>query len=116
MLSGVIIKVMGVYALMRIIFNVIGMTPEISIALVVLGAISIIVGGILAVGQFDMKRLMAYSSISQVGYILLGFGLANPLGVMGALFHVFNHAFMKSLLLSILGICIYDLTALKGTK
>ncbi|MFA6431892.1 MAG: proton-conducting transporter membrane subunit [Candidatus Margulisiibacteriota bacterium] len=98
MLSGVIIKVMGIYALMRIIFNVIGMTPEISTAMLGLGVVSILVGGILAVGQFDMKRLMAYSSISQIGYILLGFGLANPLGVMGALFHIFNHAFMKSLL------------------
>jgi multicomponent Na+:H+ antiporter subunit D len=45
-----------------------------------------------------MKRLMAYSSISQVGYIILGLSLGTPLGILGGLFHLFNHAFMKGLL------------------
>jgi len=64
----------------------------------VLGTISIIIGVILAVGQWDMKRLLAYHSISQIGYILLGIGIATPLGILGAVFHLFNHALFKSLL------------------
>ncbi|HVN67783.1 MAG TPA: proton-conducting transporter membrane subunit [Candidatus Sulfotelmatobacter sp.] len=97
-LSGVIIKALGVYALARVLFNVIGLTPHLAFLLTTLGLISIIFGGLLAVGQWDMKRLMAYSSISQIGYIFLGLGLATPLGILGALFHLFNHALMKSLL------------------
>jgi multicomponent Na+:H+ antiporter subunit D len=63
-----------------------------------LAAISIVLAGILSIGQKDIKRLMAYSSISQIGYIFLGLGLCVPIGIFGAIFHLFNHAFMKSLL------------------
>jgi multicomponent Na+:H+ antiporter subunit D len=63
-----------------------------------LGTISILAGVLLALGQWDYKRLLAYHSISQVGYIILGLGLASPLGIMGGLFHLFNHAIFKSLL------------------
>ena len=52
----------------------------------------------LAFGQWDFKRLLAYHSISQIGYVVLGIGLASPLGVFGGLFHLFNHAAFKSLL------------------
>jgi multicomponent Na+:H+ antiporter subunit D len=45
-----------------------------------------------------MKRMLAYSSISQVGYIVLGFGCGTPLGIAGAVFHLFNHSIFKSLL------------------
>jgi multicomponent Na+:H+ antiporter subunit D len=97
-LSGVIIKTLGIYALARILFNVLGMTPELSLVLTGLGVLSIIVAGLFAVGQSDMKRLMAYSSISQIGYITVGLALATPLALLGALFHLFNHALMKALL------------------
>jgi multicomponent Na+:H+ antiporter subunit D len=53
---------------------------------------------LLSLGQWDIKRIMAYSTISQIGYIFIGFGLATPFGFMAALFHLFNHAFMKALL------------------
>lgn len=98
MLSGVFIKTLGVYALARILFNVLGMTPAVSRVLMALGALSMAAGVVLALGQWDMKRLLAYSTISQVGYIVLGLGLGTPLGVMGALFHLVNHAVFKSLL------------------
>jgi multicomponent Na+:H+ antiporter subunit D len=98
MLSGVLIKALGIYALIRVFFNVLG-APEIFMqSFMVLGAVSIIIGVFLAIAQWDMKRLLAYHSISQVGYILLGLGLATPLGVIGAVFHLFNHAVFKSLL------------------
>jgi len=98
MLSGVIIKALGVYALLRIIYNVLGISPQLISILTTLGAVSLLVGGLLSLVQWDLKRLMAYSSISQIGYIILGIGLATPLGVMGGLFHLLNHAFMKALL------------------
>lgn len=98
MLSGVLIKVLGVYVLIRIYFNVFGAPVEFLNAFLFIGAISIILGGFLAINQWDMKRLLAYSSISQIGYILLGLGLGTTLGILGALFHLFNHAIFKGLL------------------
>ena len=100
MLSGVLIKGIGVYALLRIFFNVlgIGQTESILHILLVLGSISMIAGAFLALGQIDIKRMLAYSSISQIGYIILAFGLGTPLGFLGGLFHLFNHATFKSLL------------------
>ncbi len=98
MLSGVLIKALGVYALIRIFYNVLGMTPQHSYILMALGGIAIIAGGLLALGQEDFKRLLAYSSISQVGYIILGVALATPLGILAGLFHLFNHATFKGLL------------------
>jgi multicomponent Na+:H+ antiporter subunit D len=98
MLSGVLIKTLGIYALVRIFFSVIGAGPELLTVLMVLGALSMVVGVLLAVGQWDFKRLLAYHSISQVGYVILGFGLGTPLGILGGLFHLFNHSLFKSLL------------------
>jgi len=97
-LSGLLIKVSGVYALTRIFFNVFGLTPALSEVLMWTGMVSIIVAAMLAVGQPDMKRMLAYSSISQVGYVVLGIGLGTPLGIAGGLFHLFNHAVAKGLL------------------
>jgi multicomponent Na+:H+ antiporter subunit D len=98
MLSGLLIKVSGVYALVRIFFNVFGLSPALSQVLMYAGVISMVVGAVLALGQNDFKRMLAYSSISQVGYIVLGIGLGTPLGVLGGLFHLFNHAVAKGLL------------------
>lgn len=98
MLSGVLIKALGIYVMIRIFYNVFN-APEIFMQIfLVLGTISIIIGVFLAIGQWDMKRLLAYHSISQIGYILLGMGIATPLGILGAVFHLFNHAIFKSLL------------------
>ncbi|HOW85975.1 MAG TPA: NADH-quinone oxidoreductase subunit M [Candidatus Aminicenantes bacterium] len=97
-LSGLLIKVSGVYALTRIFINVFGLTPALSAVLMALGAVSIVVAALLALGQKDMKRMLAYSSISQVGYIVLGLGIGTPLGIAGGLFHLFNHALAKGLL------------------
>lgn len=98
MLSGLVIKTTGAYALIRIIFNVIGFNNVISNVLMYMGIVSIIVGILLALAQWDFKRLLAYSSVSQVGYIILGFGLGTPLGILGGLLHLINHSVFKSLL------------------
>ncbi len=98
MLSGVLIKSVGIYALSRILHHVIGPTPMVSSILLVLGTLSMVVGVLLAFGQRDMKRLLAYSSISQVGYVVLAIGLGTPLGILGGVFHLLNHAVGKALL------------------
>ena len=98
MLSGVLIKTLGVYVLIRIFYNILGAPGVFITAFLVMGTASIILGVLLALGQSDFKRLLAYSSISQVGYILLGMGLNTTLGMVGAVFHIINHALFKSLL------------------
>ncbi len=98
MLSGVLIKALGIYAIMRVFFNVYGMTIQLSWVFMILGIISMVGGGVLALRQTDFKRLLAYSSISQMGYILIGLGCGNYWGLLGALFHLFNHATFKGLL------------------
>ena len=110
MLSGVLIKAIGVYALTRVIFNVFGVSVSVGWLLLVLGLLSMVAGAFLAIGQWDFKRLLAYSSISQVGYVVLGIGLGAliiargdnlkwaSLAIFGGLFHLANHAVYKSLL------------------
>jgi len=100
MLSGVVIKTAGIYVLARLIFNVfsVQLVPDLLPILRILGVVSMVVGVLLAIGQWDMKRLFAYHSISQIGYVALGLGLGTPLGITGALFHMLNHSVFKSLL------------------
>jgi len=107
MLSGVLIKAIGVYAIARFMFNVIGPNAMVSSILMFLGALSMVVGVFLAVGQSDFKRMLAYHSISQMGYVTIGLGLGlNPnvspviaaMGLFGGLYHLVNHAVFKSLL------------------
>jgi multicomponent Na+:H+ antiporter subunit D len=107
MLSGVLIKALGVYAIMRIMFHVIGRNELVASIMMFLGALSMVVAGLLAIGQGDFKRMLAYSSISQMGYVLIGLGLAlkpnvatavAALALIGAIFHLVNHAVFKSLL------------------
>lgn len=98
MLSSVLIKTLGIYTLARMFFTVLNAGNGYLAVFMFLGAVSIVIGGILALSQMDFKRLLAYSSISQIGYIILGLGLGTPLGVFGGLFHLFNHSIFKSLL------------------
>jgi len=109
MLSGVLIKVLGIYALIRLIFNIIGISNILISLLIFLGALSMLVGVILALSQWDFKRLLAYHSISQIGYVILGIGLGTPLGILGGLFHLFNHSVFKSLLFLNSGAVVYEL-------
>ncbi|MFA5032919.1 MAG: proton-conducting transporter membrane subunit [bacterium] len=98
MLSGVLIKVLGIYALTRVLYSVLGITFVIQNVLLTLGAISMVAGALLALPQIDFKRMLAYSSISQVGYIILGIASGNFIGITGGLFHLVNHGVFKSLL------------------
>lgn len=110
MLAGVVGKSIGIYALCRIFFNVLGLGQMKSILyiLMVLGIISMVAGAFLALVQKDFKRLLSYSSISQIGYIIFAFGLGTPLGFLGGLFHLLNHSIFKSLLFLNSGAIVYS--------
>ncbi|MBE0675381.1 MAG: NADH/ubiquinone/plastoquinone (complex I) [Bacteroidales bacterium] len=110
MLSGVLIKAIGVYAILRLFFTMFVITIEVSYVITAIGALSMVVGVLLAIGQWDMKRLLAYHSISQMGYVMTAAGIAMmivagggdvkiaALALAGGLFHMFNHAVFKGLL------------------
>lgn len=98
MSSGVLIKSLGIYTMIRIFFNIFGITPEVSNIFITLAVLSMLVGSLMAFGQSNIKRFFGCSSISQIGYIFLGIGIGTPLAITGSLFHLFNHSAAKSLL------------------
>ena len=98
LLAGIVTKVSGIYALVRLVQDVVAPDVGLSTVLLVAGSASIIVGAVAAIGQSDLKRMLAYSSISQVGYIVLALGAGTEFGIVAATFHLFNHAIFKSLL------------------
>jgi proton-translocating NADH-quinone oxidoreductase chain N len=95
-MAGIVTKASGIFALLRIASSTLnGATPGREILLVV-GAITLVVGAFLALTQRNMKRMLAYSSVSQMGYIVLALGGDLRLGIVAAGFHFFNHAISKS--------------------
>jgi len=102
----------GAYVLIRIVFTV--FKPSFSIELIPatailswVGAIAILFGCILALGQTDLKRMLAYVLIAEVGYIALGVGLANKAGLTGAILHILNDALMMACLFLVVGAILY---------
>lgn len=96
------------YVLIRMLFFVYGadlVSREIPVSTVLawLSAAGIIYGSVLAIAQTELKRMLAYSSVAQVGYIGLGISMANPLGFIGAVLHILNHAVMKGCLFLVAG-------------
>jgi multicomponent Na+:H+ antiporter subunit D len=110
LLSGIMLKT-GAYGLIRMVYNVYG--PDLIAQagwdkiLLVLAGITIFLGSAVAIAQTDIKRRLAYSSIGQMGYVLLGLSLLNVNGLTGTIFHIFSHALMKSTLFLCAGAMIY---------
>jgi multicomponent Na+:H+ antiporter subunit D len=96
LLGGIVTKTTGVYILIRLLQYSIGIDGAISSTLLLAGTLSIVVGALVALVQSDFKRMLAYSSISQVGYIIVSLATGSTLGLAGAIFHAFNHAIFKS--------------------
>ncbi|MCH5375286.1 MAG: hydrogenase, partial [Planctomycetes bacterium] len=107
-MSGVFIK-MGVYGLVRVATWYPDVPLSWGLGVLALGAVSAVLGVVFAIAQHDIKRLLAYHSIENIGIIVMGLGLAlvgravnQPvwmlLGICGAMLHVWNHALFKSLL------------------
>lgn len=92
------------YAMARTILYVLRpFDLPVTTALAWTGGVAIIAGGIMAARQSDVRRLLAYSSVSQLGYVAVGLGLANPAALAGAYLHILNHAVMKALLFVAVG-------------
>lgn len=110
MLSGVLIKAAGIYVIIRLFFNMFIISEEIAILITTLGTLSMVIGVFLAIGQWDLKRLLAYHSISQMGYVVVSVGIGMilmarnmrqevaALAIYGGIFHLINHAVFKGLL------------------
>jgi NADH-quinone oxidoreductase subunit M len=105
----------GGYAIVRVVYimfpTILG---DLSIYLIVLALVTMIYGGLMSLAQDDFKRMLAYSSISQMGYLLLGIASLNSLGVSGAMLHYATHAIGKAILFSVAGVIIVQLHGLRS--
>lgn len=119
LLSGVMIKT-GAYAIIRMTLTLFpSELVKVAYALSVLAVATMLWGGLMAFAQTDIKRMLAYSSVSQVGYILFGIMSLTVLGLSGGLFNIITHGVAKSLLFMSAGAIIYstgirDITKLGG--
>src|SRR5215813_5861396 len=114
-LAGVLLK-MGTYGILRINF---GILPAATLApwlgghsvafwlLAAIGTLNIVYGAICAMAQADLKKLVAYSSISHMGYVMLGMAAFTPQGINGAVLQMFNHGTITAMLFLLVGV-IYD--------
>jgi multicomponent Na+:H+ antiporter subunit D len=101
----------AVYVMLRILFTVtpqgFALTTPAEELFIIAGIAGILVASLHAIYQKDVKRLLAYSSVAQIGYMALGIGFASAAGVMATLIHLFNHALMKGALFMAIGAIIY---------
>jgi multicomponent Na+:H+ antiporter subunit D len=108
LISGVFTKT-GVYGIIRVsyfLFRSMGL-PAMQTGLVLIGCLSMFVCVTMALNQHDFKRLLAFHSISQIGYILTSLGLCTALGIAGGLYHAINHTLFKGLLFLTAGAVLY---------
>ena len=91
-------KLLGIYLLARIAVDIFVMNKAMSTLLLIVGAVTIIAAVMMALIQHDLKRLLSYHAVSQVGYMVLGIGTGNPIGIAGGIFHMLNHAIYKGCL------------------
>ncbi|MFH1836878.1 MAG: proton-conducting transporter membrane subunit [Candidatus Omnitrophota bacterium] len=91
-------KLLGIYLLARISLDIFQMSPAMNTVLMTVGSITIVAAVMMALIQHDMKRLLGYHAVSQVGYMVVGIGTGTLIGIAGGLFHMLNHAIYKSCL------------------
>jgi NADH-quinone oxidoreductase subunit M len=105
----------GGYALVRVVYILFPNTfGGLSVYLMFWAILTMIYGGLMALAQDDFKRMLAYSSISQMGYLLLGIASLNSLGISGAMLHYATHAIGKAILFSVAGVLIVQLHGLRS--
>ena len=102
----------AIYLLIRFFYSVFGAglvfkTLPVSEILLILSVAAMFGASIVAIFQEDIKRMLAYSSVAQIGYITLGIALANSNGLSGGIVHIFNHAIMKAAFFLVLGAVFY---------
>jgi len=107
LLSGVVIEA-GVYALCRLCFTAfLPVQAQWLSIMMVLSVVTMVVGNIMPLLQGDVKRLLAYSSIGHMGYMLAGLSIGTQLALTGTFLHIFNHALMKGAAFLCVGAIIY---------
>ena len=106
LIAGCMSKVPA-YAMLRFFFFMFGMQNSIMSGLMdvigIMGICGILIGSVMALAQYDFRRMLAYSSVAQLGYIAVGMAMGNMYGFIGAVLHLINHAFMKSCLFLVIG-------------
>jgi formate hydrogenlyase subunit 3/multisubunit Na+/H+ antiporter MnhD subunit len=97
-IPGALEKLLGIYLLVRIAldFYKLEINSPFCITMMVIGAATIVLAVFMALIQKDLKRLLSYHAVSQVGYMILGIGTAVPLGIIGGIFHMINNVIYKS--------------------
>ncbi|MBV1709289.1 MAG: hypothetical protein KMY54_05475, partial [Erysipelothrix sp.] len=110
LLSSLVVKIY-VFAVYKLLFDVLGRDIVIALGIPtvisVFAAAGMLFGSIFAIGQKDIKRMLAYSSVAQIGYIFLGLSLMTEAGLAAGLFHVVSHGLMKTALFLSAGSIIY---------
>lgn len=110
LLSSLVVKIY-VFAVYKLLFDVLGRDIVVSLGIptviTVFAAAGMLFGSIFAIGQKDIKRMLAYSSVAQIGYIFLGLSLMTEAGLAAGLFHVVSHGLMKTALFLSAGSIIY---------
>lgn len=100
-LSGLVVKVY-IIMFVKFIFRIFPIafieTVPIQASLLVMSTLGILMGSVLAIRQTDIKKMLAYSTVAQIGYIFLGLGVLSPNAITGSLLHILNHAVMKAML------------------
>ncbi len=119
-LSATATKV-AIYLLIRFYFSIFGVSIEIRALpiaeiIIALSLAAMFVASLIAVFETNLKRMLAYSSVAQIGYITLGIGLANQAGLTGGLVHIVNHALMKAALFLAVGAIFYRACPMKLTE
>jgi formate hydrogenlyase subunit 3/multisubunit Na+/H+ antiporter MnhD subunit len=98
LLPASIDKLLGIYLLARISLDIFNIGPAMQLLLMIIGAVTILGAVLMALVQHDLKVLLSYHAISQVGYMVLGIGTGVPVGIAGGIFHMLNHAIYKACL------------------
>ncbi len=112
-LAGVLLK-MGTYGILRISYPIFpDITRDLMWYIALFGMVNIIYGALVALAQKDFKKLIAYSSVSHMGYVLLGMASLTTVGINGAIFQMFNHGTITAMLFLIVGV-VYDRTHTRG--
>ena len=97
-------KLLGIYLLARCMLDLFVPTPAMYFMLMLLGAVTVLGAVLMALVQHDLKRLLSYHAVSQVGYMVLGIGTGTAIGLAGGLFHMLNNAIYKSALFLCAGV------------
>jgi len=97
-------KLLGIYLLARCVLDLFVPTPFIYGMLMLLGAVTVISAVLMALVQHDLKRLLSFHAVSQVGYMILGIGTGTAIGLAGGLFHMLNNTIYKSSLFLCAGV------------